>query len=456
MNRKMATTPELAPDTINAFPRKSFFISLLTRDIELSSCVLDLIDNSIDGIIKKSWVDVSTMISSSDAEVSRQGLQAYSIDVDLTEEKFSIKDNGSWITEEVLKNYAFRFGAGIWDNHKDDYNGLSVFWIWMKRAFFKLGRKIELKTKTQEASISVILDVDEWERDEDNWRINYSKEDNPGGETGTEIIITQLNEDVVSQVKSNEYMHKRMVTLLTNSYPLFISAGLTITMNNVVIENLLPKIIQESSYYAVREEKNFDDSGIDIKIVAGLINVDKTKTQDTWWFVFCNSRNVLYANKDYLTWWWMRWVRQFHTSINPFIGYVFFTSKDEKKLPRNTTKDGIVFDNIVYQKVLNKMIDIWNPIVKFLAKRYQKDSDFNRVLKWKKEADIITIIQKKEENQNFELTENSNTESIQYNVDKEKLDIVKDVLTNSLWKDSISNRHIWEYTFDYFYKNEID
>ena len=152
----------------------------------------------------------------------------------------------------------------------------------------------------------------------------------------------------------------------------------------------------------------------------------------------------------------MRWVRQFHTSINPFIGYVFFTSKDEKKLPRNTTKDGIVFDNIVYQKVLNKMIDIWNPIVKFLAKRYQKDSDFNRVLKWKKEADIITIIQKKEENQNFELTENSNTESIQYNVDKEKLDIVKDVLTNSLWKDSISNRHIWEYTFDYFYKNEID
>jgi hypothetical protein len=54
MNRKMATTPELAPDTINAFPRKSFFISLLTRDIELSSCVLDLIDNSIDGIIKKS------------------------------------------------------------------------------------------------------------------------------------------------------------------------------------------------------------------------------------------------------------------------------------------------------------------------------------------------------------------------------------------------------------------
>lgn len=102
------------------------------------------------------------------------------------------------------------------------------------------------------------------------------------------------------------------------------------------------------------------------------------------------------------------------------------------------------------------MIDIWNPIVKFLAKRYQKDSDFNRLLKWKKEGDIITIIQKKEENQNFELTENSNTESIQYNVDKEKLDIVKDVLTNSLWKDSISNRYIWEYTFDYFYKNEID
>jgi len=37
---------------INAEPRKQFFISLLTRDITLSNCILDLIDNSIDGIIK--------------------------------------------------------------------------------------------------------------------------------------------------------------------------------------------------------------------------------------------------------------------------------------------------------------------------------------------------------------------------------------------------------------------
>lgn len=456
MPRKMSTSLTLTPNTIDASPRKSFFISLLTRDIELSSCVLDLIDNSIDGIIKKSWVDISTMISSWDAEVSNQVLQAYSIDVELTEEKFSIKDNGSWITEKVLKDYAFRFGAGVWDNHEDDYNGLSVFWIWMKRAFFKLGRKIELKTKTQEACISVLLDVDEWEKDEDNWRINYSKEDNPQGETGTEIIITQLNEDIISQVKSKEYMSKRMVSLLTKSYPLFISAGLCITMNDKVIENLLPKIIQENSYYAVREEKNFNDSGIDVKIVAGLIKVDKTNTQDTWWFVFCNSRNVLYANKDYLTWWWMRWIRQFHTSINPFIGYVFFTSNDEKKLPRNTTKDGIVFDNIIYQKVLNKMIEIWTPIVKFLTKRYAKDSDFNKVLEWKNTTDIITIIQKKEANQNFELIENSNTESIQYNVEKGKLEMMKEVLANNLWKDSISNRQVGECTFDYFYKNEVN
>jgi hypothetical protein len=39
---------------INASPRKAFFTDMLTRDITLEDCILDLIDNSIQGIIYKS------------------------------------------------------------------------------------------------------------------------------------------------------------------------------------------------------------------------------------------------------------------------------------------------------------------------------------------------------------------------------------------------------------------
>lgn len=32
-----------------AFPTKAFFVRMITRDISLEDCILDLIDNSVDG-----------------------------------------------------------------------------------------------------------------------------------------------------------------------------------------------------------------------------------------------------------------------------------------------------------------------------------------------------------------------------------------------------------------------
>ena len=41
----------MPPILANAFPRKSFFVQMFTKDISLEDCVLDLIDNSIDGLV---------------------------------------------------------------------------------------------------------------------------------------------------------------------------------------------------------------------------------------------------------------------------------------------------------------------------------------------------------------------------------------------------------------------
>jgi hypothetical protein len=42
-----------------AYPSKAFFIEMLTRDITLSDCILDLLDNSVDSLITKANLDVS-------------------------------------------------------------------------------------------------------------------------------------------------------------------------------------------------------------------------------------------------------------------------------------------------------------------------------------------------------------------------------------------------------------
>ena len=38
--------------TVDASPVKSFFVEMLTRDIELGDAILDLLDNCVDGILR--------------------------------------------------------------------------------------------------------------------------------------------------------------------------------------------------------------------------------------------------------------------------------------------------------------------------------------------------------------------------------------------------------------------
>ena len=38
---------------VDASPVKSFFVTMLTRDISLSDAILDLLDNCVDGILRK-------------------------------------------------------------------------------------------------------------------------------------------------------------------------------------------------------------------------------------------------------------------------------------------------------------------------------------------------------------------------------------------------------------------
>jgi hypothetical protein len=52
----------LMPDdfdmTIQANPSKEFFVEMLTKDISLSECIMDLVDNSVHSLIRYNNLDV--------------------------------------------------------------------------------------------------------------------------------------------------------------------------------------------------------------------------------------------------------------------------------------------------------------------------------------------------------------------------------------------------------------
>ena len=83
----------------NALPAKEFFISMLTRDISLGDCILDLLDNSVDGARR----------SSPDADPNR--LSGFYVHLRLDSQEFEIEDNCGGIPLADAREYAFQFRA---------------------------------------------------------------------------------------------------------------------------------------------------------------------------------------------------------------------------------------------------------------------------------------------------------------------------------------------------------
>ena len=64
---------------IIADPSKAFFIDMLTRDITLVNCILDLIDNSLHSLVRTVGLDVMRILQGKEATTKKLDAE---IDVD--------------------------------------------------------------------------------------------------------------------------------------------------------------------------------------------------------------------------------------------------------------------------------------------------------------------------------------------------------------------------------------
>jgi hypothetical protein len=141
----------------NVMPTKDFFISMLTRDIELSDAILDLLDNCLDGVVRikkvgNKWDDMNYY-------------KGYKAELKISATSFVIKDNCGGISRKIAEEKAFRMG-------KPDYNDnglptVGIYGIGMKRAIFKIGRAASVKTKNGGKAYTVKIEED-WATD-DKW-----------------------------------------------------------------------------------------------------------------------------------------------------------------------------------------------------------------------------------------------------------------------------------------------
>jgi hypothetical protein len=249
-----------------ANPTKQFFVTMITRDITLEDCILDLIDNSVDG----AWRGAGSrpIGLAEDADLSR-----YSISISVSPQSFGILDNCGGMTLSDAVNHAFSFGRRS-DEEYDDYS-IGVYGIGMKRAIFKLGKDIKIRSTAMDEgkrlSFAVPIHVPTWlANDAPPWDFDIV-EDEPLAEDGVEITVDTLNEGTIRSFESPAFVQGLRRTI-ARDYTLHLNRGLRISLNGEPITGVLIELRQSDEFTPMREEygDELDGEKVSVELIVGM------------------------------------------------------------------------------------------------------------------------------------------------------------------------------------------
>jgi histidine kinase/DNA gyrase B/HSP90-like ATPase len=340
-----------------ASPTKAFFVRMLTRDISLDDCILDLVDNSIDGAWEASGKHPSEFVVNKD-------LSKFKIDIRFSQSQFQIVDNCGGITLDDAANYAFTFGRTK-DQPEADYS-VGVYGIGMKRAAFKIGSSITIRSSYLEGKklqgFQVPINVKAWmEHESQDWDFDIDEYD-PAPNPGVDIVIKELSEETKNRFKDPTY-ERNLVRVLTRDYMVPLMRGLAISINGTKIKTGYLELLQDEQFIPMRD--TYMDGDVKVELIAGMRQKppdsnepeegNKRTDEVSGWYVICNGRVVLGVDRSTITGWGLDGLPMWHQQYSGFVGIAFFSSKKSELLPMTTTKRSVDVSSGAYRRALSKM-----------------------------------------------------------------------------------------------------
>lgn len=350
--------------TVLGTPTKEFFVGMLTRDIELSDAILDLLDNCLDGVIRQK--------GASNKRNDNNYYEGYFSHITISNESFIAEDNCGGIPRDVAEKYAFRMGRSP-DKGEDDLPTVGIYGIGMKRAIFKIGKAASVLTRNQNSLYNVLIPLDWATGDEWDFPVEDLHDSTILPNGGTKIEITNINSGIAdiwdSPDKISEFTD-RLIKAIQQSYSFIIQKGFRITINNINVEPLPIQILldEKSNGTSIKPfvyKQSFND--VNVSLVVGFYapppspeDIDdennlKRSSSEAGWTVVCNDRVILYNDKSHLTGWGEAGVPQYHTQFIGIRGIVIFDSNNPKNLPMTTTKRGVDTSSKIYAAVKDRM-----------------------------------------------------------------------------------------------------
>lgn len=437
-------------------PTKEFFKNTIIRDISLEDAVLDLLDNCVDGA--RNYIYRSNGQVKLDQEENIYS--NFNVSIEMYGDHFIIDDNCGGIPLSVAEDYAFNFGK---DESHPDREGISIglYGIGMKRALFKIGNNITIKSETESNSFEVDFKVNEWQGKTKSWDFPLRVLDNSGS-IGTRIEVSEIREEIKDIMSSNKFK-RSLYKVIARDYSFIIKKGLNIEINGKRVDRYPFELKKSKEFKPVNRIDKYKN--VDIEISAGMAHVppddpaaerveseSRGESEYYGWFVVCNDRVVLAADKSEKTVWGHADFPEFHTQYYGFIGIVRFEG-DPEDLPWTTSKRNIDESSSVYSYVRQEMKAATKPWLEYTNKRKKDITEAKE-----KEASTTTVsvddVKRKEKMETPEIGEQEKTQMANINYRKPK-DKVKEVSKSLSGYSNMNYRDVGKETFEYYYEIEI-
>jgi len=361
----------------DATPTKQFFVQMLTRDISLTDCILDLIDNSIDGAWDNAQIPAEEIVRNP-IDFDDRSLSGYRIDIDFTDSSFTIRDNCGGITLDDAADYAFTFGRK--EGRVDDDFSVGVYGIGMKRAVFKLGSLIDITSTYTESNerqaYKIPINVAAWLKSSSlPWDFDIEESESLE-EDGVRIEVTDLA-DGTQRSFADPTFEGRLVRTLARDYMIPLMHGLEIRVNSRPVVGWEFNLQENENFAPVRLAYN--DEGVRVDLIAGMWGTppddpspdEKPRKDDpSGWYIVCNGRVVLGPDTSITTGWGDQ-LPKWHRQYSGFAGIVVFSSTDPSRLPMTTTKRNVDASSRLYSRAVEKMHEPARAWIDYSNKRKQ-------------------------------------------------------------------------------------
>jgi hypothetical protein len=443
-----------------AIPRKQFFAEMFIRDISLKDCILDLIDNSIDGLIRSRNIDLGeTLLKNKSAKITDNHLPE--ILVTFSSKRLLVSDNCGGISLKEAQEEMFNFGHSVEYYEQESPRNLGVYGVGLKRALFKIGRSFEVVSKTSKDGFRVKEDnLEEWiKRDNslEDWSFPIEKLERSKSFklAGTKVIVTKIRNPVKTLLDDKSFQEE-LTRDIARVYTFFLERFVRVKINEKYVNPIEVPIGESDEVSSAVDRMEIEN--VKVTLLASLAARDEKgrwTAEKAGWYVACNGRMVTTADRTSITGWASGVLPSFVPKYRGFVGLALFESSNPLLLPWTTTKRNLNHESLVYQTARARMGGVSRSILSFLDSMYvgeEQEHDYEREIADRvKQADVSKI--KHDETRVFLVKKErpvKKTTIVQYSVDKKDIQQVRKHLRRPSW----SNSKIGKFTFDTYMKAE--